>query len=62
MPGYDLTESSDDHPNRKIDVEEFHVLSIWKQQFVDALTVLYCTHYFLGFIQILTEVERSNSF
>ncbi|PSR94755.1 Magnesium/proton exchanger like [Actinidia chinensis var. chinensis] len=39
VPGYDLTESSDDHPNRKIDVEEFHVLSIWKQQFVDALTL-----------------------
>ena len=62
MSGNDLAESPDDHPNRKIDVEEFHVLSIWKQQFVDALTVLYCITYFLGFFQIFTEVEQSNSF
>ncbi|GFY98699.1 magnesium/proton exchanger [Actinidia rufa] len=39
VPGNDLAESPDDHPNRKIDVEEFHVLSIWKQQFLDALTL-----------------------
>ncbi|XP_057508895.1 magnesium/proton exchanger-like [Actinidia eriantha] len=39
VPGNGLAESPDDHPNRNIDVEEFHVLSIWKQQFVDALTL-----------------------
>ncbi|KAI7982148.1 Magnesium/proton exchanger [Camellia lanceoleosa] len=37
VPGSDLAESSNEHFVKKIDSEESHVLSIWKQQFVDAL-------------------------
>lgn len=47
MPGNNLAEAPDEPLNRKIDVEESHVLLIWKQQFVDAFTVLYCIIEFL---------------
>ncbi|KAG5567751.1 hypothetical protein RHGRI_003062 [Rhododendron griersonianum] len=39
VPGNDLAEAPDEPLNRKIDVEQSHVLLIWKQQFVDAFTV-----------------------
>ncbi|KAI8574757.1 hypothetical protein RHMOL_Rhmol01G0378700 [Rhododendron molle] len=39
LPGNDLAEDPDEPLNRKIDVEQSHVLLIWKQQFVDAFTV-----------------------
>uniref|UniRef100_A0A5B6YGI3 Sodium/calcium exchanger membrane region domain-containing protein n=1 Tax=Davidia involucrata TaxID=16924 RepID=A0A5B6YGI3_DAVIN len=37
VPGTDVAESSNQHLKEEIIFEESHVLSIWKQQFVDAL-------------------------
>lgn len=39
----EVAESSQEHFHKEVELEEFHVLSIWKQQFVDALRVKYLT-------------------
>ncbi|XP_031407756.1 magnesium/proton exchanger 1 isoform X3 [Punica granatum] len=52
VPTSDVAESSNRPFHKEIKLEEFHVLSIWKQQFVDALMVPYLTMK----IQILEEL------
>lgn len=47
MPGNDLGEAPDEPLNRKTDIEESNVLSIWKLQFVDSFRVPYCIQLFL---------------
>lgn len=49
VPGtYDVGECSNNDIQNKISLEDSHVLKLWKQQFMDALTVSYFMPYMLN--------------
>jgi hypothetical protein len=49
VPGtYDVAECSNNNVQNKSNLEDSHVLKLWKQQFVDSLTVSYFMLYMLN--------------